>query len=166
MVFESHKRPLGKYFLFCLGFLFLIGAVLAGLAFAQDYLGAWEKAALAEQEAERLRDLELAYERLRLRDDVGGSTPKDTLRLFVDRLDAGDLEKGAAYFVVEKQELWLEKLEKLVQTNQLGQFARLVRRDLIAPGKYSASRNVYTISAPLPIEFILYPKGIWKIQNL
>ena len=45
-------------------------------------------------------------------DTYGGSTPEETLQLFIDALKKGDTDLAAKYFVVDKQEEWKKNLER------------------------------------------------------
>lgn len=45
-------------------------------------------------------DLKQKYEN----DTYGGETPEETLRLFIEALEKGDIELAIKYFVIEKQE--------------------------------------------------------------
>ncbi|MBL4644551.1 MAG: hypothetical protein JKX80_01660 [Candidatus Pacebacteria bacterium] len=55
------------------------------------------------------------YERLQKaydNDTFGGSTPEETLSLFVEALESGEVELASKYFVFEKQEVQLKKLSE------------------------------------------------------
>ncbi|MHB1086516.1 MAG: hypothetical protein ACYCZ0_02085 [Minisyncoccota bacterium] len=57
------------------------------------------KAGYAEMQQEQ-EALEAAYRK----DTYGGSTPEETLELFIEALEAKDYELAVKYFVIEKQE--------------------------------------------------------------
>ena len=79
------------------GFLWKFTAIVTGsiiIAFIVIYLS-------PEAQQERvLADLQEAY----ANDTYGGDTPEETLDLFIEALEAGDIELASKYFVVEKQE--------------------------------------------------------------
>ncbi len=52
------------------------------------------------------KQLKAAYQA----DMYGGSTPEETLELFIDALKAGDTELASKYFMVEKQKAMAEEL--------------------------------------------------------
>ena len=56
-----------------------------------------------------LKELERRY----AEDTYGGSTPEETLQLFIDALKKGNVELASKYFVVEKQEKLAEDLTRI-----------------------------------------------------
>jgi hypothetical protein len=70
----------------------------------------WRERTSPEYQAtEYFKELEKQY----AEDPYGGETPEETLQLFIDALKKGDTELAAKYFILDKQEEWLEDLEKL-----------------------------------------------------
>ena len=67
------------------------------------------------QATEYFKDLEKQY----VEDTYGGSTPEETLRLFIDALKKGDTDLAARYFLIEDQEQWREDLAKIKEKNLL-----------------------------------------------
>lgn len=79
---------------------------IVALAFGSIYYISYYNS--PEQKAIRYyADLERQY----AEDTYGGSTPEETLQLFIDALKAGDIELASKYFVVEKR----EEMKKLLQ---------------------------------------------------
>lgn len=59
--------------------------------------------------------LQKQYDKLKVlytADKDGGSTPEETIDLFIEALKAGDIEKASKYYVLEKQKEELEHLRK------------------------------------------------------
>src|SRR3989344_1100096 len=52
-------------------------------------------------------------------DTFGGSTPEETLTLFIDALKKGDTDLAAKYFVLDKQEEWRSDLSKIAEKGLL-----------------------------------------------
>ncbi len=46
-------------------------------------------------------------------DIYGGETPQETFDMFLEALEAGDTEKASRFFVLDKQDEWLAKLNKM-----------------------------------------------------
>ena len=113
----------------------------------------------AAEEFERLREMAKA-------DTYGGETPRETLQMFIDAVEAGDYELASKYFVVEKREKWLNNLstvknidfliEDLIEVNQ-----RLIHENFSYEGEDS-----FVVTDPILVEFILYPSGNWKINEI
>ncbi len=84
----------------------------------------WRKS--PNYEAEKyLNELEQKY-----RDDTyGGNTPEETLQLFIDALKNNDINLASKYFVVDKQEEWKEKLEKIKNNGLLQNMTSDLSRD-------------------------------------
>lgn len=57
-------------------------------------------------------------------DPYGGSTPEETLKLFIDALKKGDTNLAAKYFVIDKQAEWQEDLAKLQEKGLLDEMIR------------------------------------------
>lgn len=55
------------------------------------------------------KDLERRYRE----DPYGGSTPEETLQLFIEALKQGDIELAAKYFPPDEQAKWLSELEEV-----------------------------------------------------
>ena len=92
------------------GFLAIIALALAGLA-VSGYLFNPERRATRE-----LEDLNRQY----AEDTYGGTTPEETLELFISALEAGDIELASKYFVVDIREEWQVKLMNVKNGNELG----------------------------------------------
>lgn len=52
-------------------------------------------------------------------DTFGGSTPEETLQLFISALKNGDTDLASKYFVIEKQEEWKTKIDKIKENGKL-----------------------------------------------
>lgn len=82
-------------------------AIAVGVLYLVDYL---RYRSSPEYRAEQyFKDLERRYRE----DPYGGSTPEETLQLFIDALKKGDVELASRYFPIENQPKELEYLRKL-----------------------------------------------------
>jgi hypothetical protein len=135
-----------------------------------------------------------AYEKMNepyYNDTYGGKTPEETYDLFIDALKKGDVELASKYFVVEKQDDWLETLRKFEETGELTglinelEYGKTVwkkvdtNKDDVVSFQYDTTLNkdsvieyegqklefpadTYTNST----EFQKYPSGVWKIEGI
>ena len=157
----------------------LILAVLAVVWFLPGYKG-WQ--------------LQRAYDKVEepyYTDTYGGATPEETYDLFIDALKTGDIELASRYFVLYKQDDWLETLTKFKETGELAglinelEYGKTIwnkvetNKDDVASFQYDTTLNedsvveyegqklefpagTYTNST----EFQKYPSGVWKIEGI
>lgn len=104
------KRIVSRFFI-----VVFIFAGLAGLVFVltKDYFSP-ETRQLRKQ-MELVKEQEEAYKN----DTFGGSTPEETLALFIDALKKGDTDLAAKYFVIDKQGEWLNYLNNVKKNTGL-----------------------------------------------
>lgn len=57
-------------------------------------------------------------------DQYGGSTPEETLQLFINALKRGDTELAAKYFIIDKQEEWKADLARMKEKEFLDEMIR------------------------------------------
>lgn len=106
-------------------------------------------------------------------DTYGGSTPEETLQLFIDALKKGDTDLAAKYFVVDKQEEWKEKLEKSKELGNINNFSILLEKiDTKNDGKElfkGSYQFTYSLNDDMPwiIDLVVNPlSNKWKIESL
>ena len=110
------------------------------------------------------RGQEELYER-QLADTYGGKTPQETLRMYIEAVEAGNYGLASKYFVVEKQEEELGKLENSPLENTKN-VLDLLKISLNSSGSFSIDGNGFAIRKPLLVDFVLYPNKIWKIVEI
>lgn len=105
-------------------------------------------------------------------DTYGGSTPAETLKLFITALKAGNTELASKYFIVEKQEEASKQLFTGKQNNTLGLLISDIERSLkngkeLYPGTYIFEtfdkNNVAEFSFNLTLNS---QTNKWKLENL
>ena len=69
-------------------------------------------------------------------DIYGGDTPEETLELFIQALESGDVELASKYFVVEKQEEGLYDLEIASKENNLAKYLDILNNSGRSASKY------------------------------
>jgi hypothetical protein len=103
-------------------------------------------------------------------DTYGGATPEETWRLFIAALVREDVELAAKYFVVDKQ----EEMKSFLESEKVGKtLSRLLYHlKQAADGKYSTSKDIYTLYSPATTGSFDYDLQInpqthvWKIISL
>ena len=102
--------------------------------------------------------------------DFGGGTPQGTLKLFIRALEKNDLTLAAKYFIPENREVVSEDLEKLNNTDMLGDLIKDLKN--IKLGKPLDETRYYfeiideTGQTAAALELIKNQKGLWKMVSL
>jgi len=114
--------------------------------------------------AEEMKRLEVEYQIAITADTIGGKTPQETLEMFITAVEVGNYELASKYFVIGKQGEELESLQNSSKENIKNVMGLLG----VAIGKKGAylSDNKYFIDEPLSIDFVKYPSGNWKIEEI
>lgn len=142
-------------------------AVAIGFLFLVEYL---RYRTSSEYRVEQgLKELERRY----AEDTYGGTTPEETLQLFIDALKKGDTDLASKFFVLEDQE------ERLVYLREVkaGGNLNIVIEELSFPytkrvfGANDDSHYILDIYNPKDDTHIQFdvakdPKGVWKIVDL
>ena len=151
-----------KWFRNILGFL----AVLF-LGFAVFFAVEWYRYQKSPQHTveKYFNDLREKYEA----DTYGGSTPEETLQLFVDALKNGDIDLASKYFMVEEQEKQKIHLEEIKQRGSL--HAMIEDANKLKLTKNDGEKAYFIIigeDGVVAIEVILQKniKNKWKISEL
>lgn len=103
------------------------------------------------------------------KDFDGGDTPEETLNLFIAALKAGDTDKAAKYFLLEKQAEMAEELRIGKEKRTLSDFIRILESEKDGTGKNEGSYT-FTYETPtslMSIDFLQNPyTKKWKIESL
>ena len=75
----------------------------------------WQMRRGVEKFAEALKQLEQEDYRIAMADTYGGKTPQETLQMYIGAVEKGDYELASKYFIGEKQE---EEIVRLQETKQ------------------------------------------------
>ncbi len=60
-------------------------------------------------------------------DTYGGTTPEETLQLFVDALDNEDIELASKYFVLDRRENWAEGLKNIQLEKRIDEIIKIIK---------------------------------------
>lgn len=111
-------------------------------------------------------DLERQY----TEDTIGGTTPEETLSMFISALKIGDIDLASKYFILDQQEKWLKEI-KIIRDDKL---MDLMIEDLenLRLSKKEDDRVFYSLANDMNVvvvEMIIRKislNGIWKITEL
>lgn len=148
-------------------FIIIIVVILSGGFFAgiysYDYYHRWQGQKVIRDLAndmEKMREEEYAR---KMADTYGGSTPQETLQMFIDAVEAGDYELASRYFVESKREEWRGELEIAKNIDFL---INSLKESQNNEGEYSIKKDSYSIHEPALTSFVVYPNGIWKLTEI
>jgi len=106
-------------------------------------------------------------------DTYGGATPEETLQLFIKAFQAGDLELASKYFIIEKREEYLAKMqnwvklgkgEEIIISLKKSKMLGELRKDSFVADMGEVDANNRAVSY---IEFVLnQDTQKWKLKNM
>jgi len=102
-------------------------------------------------------------------DTFGGSTPEETLTLFIDALKKGDTDLAAKYFVLDKQEEWRSDLSKIAEKGLLPAMVGDLERTELSIKNNSAFFSLIDENKFVVSELVMHKNtdtGRWKITEL
>jgi hypothetical protein len=79
-------------------------------------------------------------------DTVGGDTPEETLRMFVDALKANNIELASMYYIPEIQSQKYQKLSLSKINGNLEKYISHIEQAMLGQAKFSTTTGVYFIS--------------------
>lgn len=109
-------------------------------------------------------------------DVYGGTTPEETLQLFIAALRESDMDLASKYFVLDdngKRDIWLEALQHVEQEDQVAQLIEILENvqpnpgDSTHPGdfKYVILDDIGLVKATINLE-LNEKTGVWKIESM
>ncbi len=98
-------------------------------------------------------------------DTYGGSTPQETLQMFIDAVEKGDYELASKYLVVERLEEWRDNLGNAKNIDEFLKDVKEISKN-VDNGRYSTEEDWFLLEKPIYTKFIKYPSGIWKINEI
>jgi hypothetical protein len=103
-----------------------------------------------------------------LADNVGGKTPQDTLRMYIEAVEKGDYELASKYFILEKQEKELKIFQdKKYKQEDLDNYIGLLKKVLAEEtGGYSWDKKFFSYDGKILVDLALYPSGVWKLVEI
>ncbi len=144
----------------------IIGLLVAAIAVGGAY---WHR-----MRAEADTDPFAEYKAAMQRDDVGGATPAETLRMFVSALRANDDVAAARFFMLDDdggRTKWEGRLADLKLRGMLGRMADDIEKEARptdpsyeGDAGYELLNDDGTVGAVIDMEFNKF-SGVWKLQS-
>ncbi len=113
-----------------------------------------------------------AYVETLKNDTYGGKTPEETLKLFLDALKEGDVEKASLYFALDDNGSRQKWLDHLIKVKEKGLLATMVNdiEMLAKPADQVVSSRflyeIYNLDGTVGVAIILTLQGdIWKMES-
>lgn len=145
----------------------IIGLTVAAIAIAGVY---WYRMQVVD-DADPFRDYKMAM----MRDEVGGSTPAETLAMFVAALRANDAEAAAELFMLDdngSRAKWQAQLADLQVQGMFAQMADDIEKNAKpktplyeGDGGYQLFNNDGTVRSVIAMQLNIF-SGVWKLQSL
>ncbi len=124
------------------------------------------------QGQKRVEELKIALEKWeqgiydkKAGDTVGGKTPSETLDMFISAVETGDYELASKYFVIEKQEEWRNHLSEIAVAGKMKTFLNPLKETKNSKGAF-LNEDKYFVDEPISVDYIRYPSGNWKIEEI
>ena len=108
-------------------------------------------------------------------DTYGGKTPQETLNMFIEALEKGDIDLAAKYFAMDdnlSRKKWEDGLKQAQQEGRIGQIVEELKR--AQSNNKEDSPNYYQfavfnenrmVKQTIEMEFNQY-SGVWKIKSM
>jgi len=140
--------------------------VIIAIALALGYVAGLFDTSPERGAEEYFADLEAQYEN----DIYGGDTPEETLALFIDALETGDIELASKYFVIEEQGKWLVRLGEIKEDGLLADMITDLKRDKFKNeiSKEQVNFSISNDSGEVALTVLLgrTPNSLWKIIDM
>ena len=120
------------------------------------------------KEQKFIQELQRPY----MEDTYGGSTPEETLELFLEALKEDNIELASKYFILDKQAEWKKYLEEVKKAGRTEEMISDLSRELKYKESLYENNKRYEIRDDQgnfifeTIDFIIYPNKVWKIIDL
>jgi hypothetical protein len=159
-------NPVGEKRVVLKTWLRILLALLAGILafYAIAMFKDWQYRRGLDQSRQMYDEWQEEFYQQALADNVGGKTPQDTLRMYIEAVEKGDYELASKYFILEKQEKELINLKKL-DKEKIDFYLSVLKDSLDSEGSYSWDNKEFAIREPVLVDFALYPSEVWKISN-
>ncbi len=141
-------------------FVIAIG-ILWGIYYYQQWQGERAVAALHDY----LQEQSDAALRAAMADTYGGSTPQETLQMYIDAVEKGDYVLASNYFIESKRALELTTLQSSSEENILN-IVSMLKEAQKSSGGWSEDKKGFAITDPILVDFTLYPNNIWKLVEI
>jgi hypothetical protein len=178
---EVSKRSYRK---FVIWFLIIVGLTVGGFFIWDGYFSPGAEYRRQTQENyQKYLDFEANYEKALTEDTFGGKTPEETLDMFIEALEDGNVELASEYFYLDTNEKseyyltqneWRKGLIKAKEEERLGEIINQLTKAIPTKNQSIVNKNIFWYSiynkngeVEQDIEFKLNPySGVWKIESM
>ena len=150
-----------KLFLQVIGIVVLVFLLLVIGDTARDW---WEMRKL-DKVVENIEEFEKEELARMMADTVGGSTPQETLQMYIEAVEVGDFELASMYFVEDEREKELKSFGG-VSKEDLDNYVELLRAVFASGGDYFNNGKSFSVEIPVYVRMEFYPNGVWKILEI
>ena len=98
-------------------------------------------------------------------DTYGGSTPQETLQMYIDAVEKGDYELASKYFIESKRASELAMLQNSTEENTDNIILMLKEAEKTS-GSWSENKKEFTFNDPILVDLVLYPNNVWKLVEI
>jgi len=157
-------------------FIVLVLLVVVGVVVWGNYLSPTAREARRMQDQyNAYLDWQGSYEEAMRADTYGGATPQETLSLFIDALEKGDLELASQYFILRedgtRDPKWLEGLLQKKNEGSLGDIIQTLKKAVPAGSSldgyfgFEVREDRGILQYDINFKLNKYSQ-VWKIENL
>lgn len=145
-------------------------ALFAGFLafFAVAYFKDWQYRRGLDESRQMYDEWQEEFYQQALADNVGGKTPQDTLRMYIEAVEKGDYELASKYFILEKQAEELKIFQdKKYKQEDLDNYIKILKQVLAEEtGAYSWDNKMFGYDGRILVDLALYPSGVWKLIEI
>lgn len=98
-------------------------------------------------------------------DTYGGSTPQETLQMYINAVEKGDYELASKYFIESKRASELAMLQNSTEENT-DNIILMLKEAQKSSGSWSENKKEFTFNDPILVDFVLYPNNVWKLVEI
>lgn len=145
-------------------FILIIIAIIVAVFLLGEYDKYQNRKAIDEM-ASTIQEIQEADYNEAMRDTFGGTTPQETLSLYISALEKGDYELASKYFIGTKQK---EELNRLNKSNlgEIKNYIVEIKKISKNSGEFSFEKDYFSFDGDILLNLKKYPNGIWKIIEI
>lgn len=119
---------------------------------------------IAQQQEQLAQVMEQIYQ-MRDAQDLGGTTPEQTLYEYTESVEIGFYKIPSTYFIRSMRPQELHRFDG-VSRDKVWQFVLLMKAETTAAANLHPAGNMVTISSPIPITLKKASNGVWQLASI
>ncbi|MFH0712291.1 MAG: hypothetical protein V2A55_00300 [Candidatus Jorgensenbacteria bacterium] len=163
---EGHFRGGRKKVFWIVFGAFLALFILAAAAVAWQAFDTWRGQESVDLLYEGFKQGQEELYQRQLADTYGGTTPQETLRMYIEAVEAGNYELASKYFIEENREEELQSFNNVTESDIKNYLEPLQLALEKGEGDYSLDEKYFSFDGPILVSLTIYPNGIWKIVEI